>query len=257
MGMDPDVVVEATRLIAAADADGCTVRVMGGVAISMHAADGIHPALRRTYRDIDLVTAKRDGRRALKLLETAGYEPNERFNAMNGGRRLVVYDMQNGRQLDVFVGDFAMCHKLPIADRLHVDPTTLPLAELLLTKLQVVHTNRKDMLDICAILLDHEVGDQDDNMINAGYVASLLAADWGLWRTSRGTIETTRGQLAELDLGPDDRELIDRRLTELWQRIEQQPKSLRWRSRAKIGERTRWYEEPEEIGHRTLEGGGE
>jgi hypothetical protein len=255
--MDPDVVVEATRLIAAADADGCTVRVMGGVAISMHATAGIHPALRRTYRDIDLVTAKRDGRGALKLLEAAGYEPNERFNAMNGGRRLVVYDMQNGRQLDVFVGDFAMCHKLPIADRLHVDPTTLPLAELLLTKLQVVHTNRKDLLDICAILLDHELGDQDDNMINAGYVASLLAADWGLWRTSRGTIETTRGQLAELDLGPDERELIDRRLTELWQRIEQQPKSLRWRSRAKIGERTRWYEEPEEIGHRTLEGDGE
>ncbi len=257
MGMDPDVVVEATRLIAAADADGCTVRVMGGVAISMHATAGIHPALRRTYRDIDLVTAKRDGRRTLKLLEAAGYEPNERFNAMNGGRRLVVYDMQNGRQLDVFVGDFAMCHKLPIADRLNGDPTTLPLAELLLTKLQVVHTNHKDLVDICAIMLDHEVGDQDDNMVNAGYVASLLAADWGLWRTSRGTIETTRGQLAELDLRPDERELIDRRLTELWQRIEQQPKSLRWRSRAKIGERTRWYEEPEEIGHRTLEGGGE
>lgn len=257
MDMDADVVVEATRLIAAADADGCTVRAMGGVAISMHATAGIHPALRRTYRDIDLVTPRKDGRRALKLLEAAGYEPNERFNAMNGGRRLVVYDMQNGRQLDVFVGDFAMCHKLPIAERLHLDPSTLPLAELLLTKLQVVHTNRKDVLDICAILLDHEVGDQDDNKVNADYVASLLAGDWGLWRTSRGTIETTRAQLVEIDLGPDEREVIDRRLTDLWERVERQPKSFRWRSRAKIGERTRWYEEPEEIGHRTLDVGDE
>jgi hypothetical protein len=253
MGIDPDVVVEAARLIGAAEAEGCTVRVMGGVAISMHATAGVHPALRRTYGDIDLVTAKKDGRRTLKMLAAAGYQPNERFNAMNGGRRLVVYDMQNGRQLDVFVGEFAMCHRLPIAERLQVDPTTLPLAELLLTKLQVVHTNRKDVLDICAILLDHEVGDKDDNVINAPYVASLLAGDWGLWRTSRGTIETTRDQLPAIDLEPAERDVIDRRLTELWDRVERQPKSLRWRSRAKIGERTRWYEEPEEIGHRTLD----
>jgi hypothetical protein len=253
MGIDPDVVVEAARLIEAAEAEGCTVRVMGGVAISMHATAGVHPALRRTYGDIDLVTAKKDGRRALKMLAAAGYQPNERFNAMNGGRRLVVYDMQNGRQLDVFVGDFAMCHRLPIAERLHADPTTLPLAELLLTKLQVVHTNRKDVLDICAILLDHEIGDKDDNVINASHVASLLAGDWGLWRTSRGTIETTRDQLPAINLEPAERDVIDRRLTELWDRVERQPKSLRWRSRAKIGERTRWYEEPEEIGHRTLD----
>jgi Uncharacterised nucleotidyltransferase len=253
MGIDPDVVVEAARLIEAAEAEGCTVRVMGGVAISMHATAGVHPALRRTYGDIDLVSAKKDGRRTLKMLAAAGYEPNERFNAMNGGRRLVVYDMQNGRQLDVFVGEFAMCHRLPIADRLQADPTTLPLAELLLTKLQVVHTNRKDVLDICAILLDHEIGDTDDNVVNAPYVASLLAGDWGLWRTSRGTIETTRDQLPAIDLAPAERDVIDRRLTELWDRVERQPKSLRWRSRAKIGERTRWYEEPEEIGHRTLD----
>jgi hypothetical protein len=253
MGIDPDVVVEATRLIEAADRDGCLVRVMGGVAIGMHATAGVHPALRRTYADIDLVSAKKDGRRTLKLLLAAGYEPNERFNAMNGGRRLVVYDMQNGRQLDVFVGEFAMCHRIPIAQRLGVDPITLPLAELLLTKLQVVHINRKDVLDICAILLDHEVGDEDDNMVNANHVASLLAGDWGLWRTSRGTIETTRAQLAEIGLGPDEQDVIEGRLTALWERVEQRPKSLRWRSRARIGDRTRWYEEPEEIGHRTLD----
>ena len=187
MVMDPDVVVEATRLVDAANAAGCTVRVMGGVAVSLHAHGGIHPALRRTYRDIDLVAAKKQGKPTLKMLEAAGYEPNERFNAMNGGRRLVVYDMQNGRQLDVFVGDFEMCHKIPIAQRLHDDPVTIPLAELLLTKLQVVHTNQKDVLDICAILLDHEIGDKDEDTVNARYIASLLAGDWGLWRTSRGT----------------------------------------------------------------------
>ena len=257
MGIDPDVVVEATRLIEAGNADGCTVRVMGGVAVSMHARNGVHPALRRTYRDIDLVAGKKDGRKALNMLKAAGYESNDRFNAMNGGRRLVVYDMDNGRQLDVFVGGFEMCHKLPIAQRLDLDPRTVPLAELLLTKLQVVHTNRKDVIDICAILLDHEVGDTDGETVNAAYIASLLAGDWGLWRTSRGTIETTRAQLPGIDLEPAERDLIDNRLTALWDRVEEEPKSFRWKSRARIGDRSRWYEEPEEIGHRTLDASDE
>ncbi len=253
MVMDPDVVVEATRLVDAANAAGCTVRVMGGVAVSLHAHGGIHPALRRTYRDIDLVAAKKQGKPALKMLEAAGYESNERFNAMNGGRRLVVYDMQNGRQLDVFVGDFEMCHKIPIAQRLHEDPVTIPLAELLLTKLQVVNTNHKDVLDICAILLDHEIGEKDEDTVNATYISSLLAGDWGLWRTSRGTIETTRAALPELALSDDERATIDGRLTDLWERVEQEPKSLRWRSRAKVGDRTTWYQTPEEVEHRTLD----
>jgi hypothetical protein len=253
MPINPDVVAEATRLIEAGTAEGCTVRAIGGVAVSLHAEHGVHPALQRPYRDIDLVAGKKDGRRTLKLLETAGYEPNERFNAMNGGRRLVVYDVGNGRQLDVFVGEFEMCHKIPIARRLDLDQRTVPLAELLLTKLQVVHTNHKDVIDICAILLDHEVGEADGEIVNAAYVASLLAGDWGLWRTSRGTIETTRGQLAGLGLEDADREVIDARLTALWDRVEQEPKSFRWRSRAKIGDRSKWYEEPEEIGHRTLD----
>jgi hypothetical protein len=253
MGIDPDVVVEATRLIEAGTAEGCTVRAMGGVAVSMQAPNGIHPALQRTYRDIDLVAGKKEGRKALSLLKAAGYEANDRFNAMNGGRRLVVYDMDNGRQLDVFVGEFEMCHKIPIARRLDLDSHTIPLAELMLTKLQVVHTNHKDVLDICAILLDHDVGETDDGTVNAAYIASLLSGDWGLWRTSRGTIETTRAQLPGIELEPADRELIDQRLTAMWERIEQEPKSFRWKSRAKIGDRSRWYEEPEEIGHRDLD----
>ena len=45
-----------------------------------------------------------------------------------------------------------------------------------------------------------------------------------------------------------DRETARRRLTELLRRIEEEPKSRGWRMRAKIGERKRWYELPEEVG---------
>ena len=92
----------------------------------------------------------------MKLLTDLGYTPNERFNAMNAGRRAVVYDVERERQIDVFVGEFHMCHKIDIAGRLGVDNPTIPLAELLLTKLQI-ELNRKDIVDIAAILYGHEV----------------------------------------------------------------------------------------------------
>lgn len=254
MAPEADIVAEARRLIDEAEQRGVPVRAIGGVAVSLHAADGVHPALRRPYRDIDLVTSRKAGRDTLRLLTDLGYEANERFNAMNGGKRLLVYDLENGRQLDVFVGEFEMCHRLPIADRLHVDSHTVPLAELLLTKLQVVRVNEKDVQDICAILVEHEISEGDQDTVNADHVAKLLAADWGLWRTTKGTIEATKGHLSTLPLDEEEKRMIDGRLDELWERIEAEPKSLRWKGRSKVGERAAWYQEPEEITHRPLDG---
>lgn len=249
----PDIVAEAARVLDSADADGVTLRALGGVAVHLHSTSGVHPELRRAYQDIDLVTARKQGREVGRLLTSLGYEENERFNAMNGSHRLVFYDVEHGRQLDVFVGEFRMCHVIPIADRLHMDSRTVPLAELLLTKLQVVHLNEKDLRDIWAIVHEHEVEEHDDDSINVARIAELLASDWGLWRTSRQTVETARGHLGDSALSAEDRRLVDDRLTRLWGRVEEQPKGLRWRSRARIGDRSKWYEEPEEVAHATLE----
>jgi Uncharacterised nucleotidyltransferase len=244
----PDIVDEARRVIAGAHAEDVTLRAVGGVAVELH-AQAVHPALARPYQDLDLVTTRKQGRAAAKLLRDLGYEPNERFNATNGATRLVFYDLEHERQVDVFVGEFRMCHAIPIADRLHLDPDTVPLAELLLTKLQIVQLNEKDLRDIWAILYEHDVADHDDDVVNAAYVAGLLAGDWGLWRTSRQTVETARAHLDDAPLGVAERKLLDDRLERLWVRVEAEPKSLRWRGRAKVGERAQWYEQPEEVGH--------
>jgi hypothetical protein len=245
----PDILEEARRVVDGARAANVTVRVLGGVAISLHASGSLHPALTRHYRDIDLVTTRKLGRPTATLLTGLGYTANERFNLMNGSTRLVFYDLANERQLDVFVGEFRMCHQIPIADRLELEDTTVPLAELLLTKLQIVQLNDKDVIDIWAIVHEHDIAEHDDDAINAARIAELLSADWGLWRTSRQSVETARARLSESDLPVGDQSLIDDRLQRLWRRVETQPKGLRWRSRAKVGDRAKWYEEPEEIGH--------
>jgi hypothetical protein len=247
--IEQDALVEAGRLMDAANESDVLMRTIGGVAVGLHAPSGVPPALVRSYRDIDLVTTKKGGPAALKLLVDMGYEPNARFNSLNSATRLVVYDMVNGRQIDVFVGSFRMCHSIPITDRLALDSRTIPLAELLLTKLQIVKLNEKDLKDIFAIVVEHDVSDHDADTINGEYIAELLAGDWGLWRTSRGTIETSRARLPESGLDPAQQQLVDERLTALWQRVEARSKSMRWKARARVGDRTKWYDEPEEIEH--------
>ncbi|MDX6539517.1 MAG: hypothetical protein QOI71_1127 [Gaiellales bacterium] len=244
-----EVEAEARRLATRIQEAGVPVRLLGGLAIRLHASGAMHPALARSYADVDLVCGRKAGRDTARFLVAAGYEANERFNAMNGSERMIFYDRPNSRHIDLFVGSFRMCHALPLADRLGQDSPTLPLAELLLTKLQVVQMNAKDANDVIALLLDHDVAENDDDTVNSAYVAELLARDWGLWRTSLGSLERVREAVRQSALTADEQGRVLERIDRLWDRTEREPKGLRWRSRARIGDSKRWYDEPDEIGH--------
>jgi hypothetical protein len=242
-----DIVAEARRILARASAGSVPLRLIGGVAIHLHSSVP-RQGLARRFKDIDLVTPRTRGRELTSFIASLGYAADDPFNAMNAGRRALYYDTRRERQLDVFVGSFEMCHVVPIADRFEIEPETLPLAELLLTKLQVVELNEKDMRDIMALLVEHELGDHDADTINAAFVAKLCAEDWGLWRTCTMNIERSRVGLESFNLSSDDRRVLADRLESLLSRIEAAPKSRRWKLRARIGDKVRWYEEPDEVG---------
>jgi hypothetical protein len=208
---------------------------------------GLPPALSREYQDLDFATAKKSSGDLQKLLRDLGYEPHVGFNAMNGKERLLFYDNPNGRQVDVFVSSFRMCHEIPLEKRLTVDEDTVPLAELLLTKLQIVELNEKDVRDTVLLFHGHDVADHDDEAVNAARIAELCAGDWGLWRTITANLARCREHLNDYSLPDADLERVRRRLDAVLERIEQAPKSRGWKLRAKIGERKRWYELPEEV----------
>ena len=65
------------------------------------------------------------------------------------------------RPVDVLVDTLEMCHRLEFGDRLRMSRPTLPLAELLLSKLQVVKINKKDVLDALILLAEHPLADDD------------------------------------------------------------------------------------------------
>lgn len=241
-----DPLAEGRRVIAAAQADGVVMRALGGVAVYLQSpSEG--PLLGREIRDIDLVT-RRGAKRAVEaVFRSLGYESDEVFNAFHGASRQIYVDLENRRKVDVFVGSFAMCHAIPIADRLDRDPLTVPLAELLLTKLQIVQLNERDERDIYNLCYHHDVVANGEPGIEAGLVAELCARDWGLWRTCRGTIEHCLGDLGNYELSAEQRGVIEDRLRRLWERIDGAPKSSKWRMRNRVGDRVRWYDEPEEV----------
>jgi hypothetical protein len=242
-----DIIEETQVVVEAAGRRQVDARLIGGLAVRFHAAEGLHPAFARPYKDIDLVVTRGSAGELVRLLADLGYEPNQVFNAMNGNRRMLFYDTANGRQLDVFVASFAMCHAIPLSGRLHVDPISVPLAELLLTKLQVVQLNEKDRRDALAIVHHHEVADHDDDAVNAVVISQLLASDWGLWRTATMNLDKAGGALEDYRLSEDEQSRVRGRLDDLRSRIDEQPKSARWKMRSRIGDRVRWYDEPEEV----------
>jgi len=247
-GIQPDVVLEGARLLRAAEDQGVPLRLIGGVAVCVRAGGQLHPAFERSYGDLDFVTGKKSSGAAQKFFRAAGYEPQITFNALNSKERLLFMDEANERQVDVFVGSFSMSHRIPLDGRVEVDPETVPLAELLLMKLQVHELNEKDVRDALAIVKHHSVGETDGDSVNCARIAHLCAADWGLWRTITANLDTCIAHVDRYDLAAEEGEELRGRLSALRERIDAEEKSRAWRLRAKIGERKRWYETPEEKG---------
>lgn len=240
-----DPVLEAKRVVESAARAGLTIRILGGVAVRMQVPTET-PVQPRRIGDIDLAIRQGGWRATADFLKSSGYAGDDMFNALNGARRLLFFDVANNRKLDVFVGEFEMCHSIPIAARLEKDPMTIPLAELVLTKLQIVQLTERDLRDIYSIAYHHQISTGDGSEIEADFIAGLCAKDWGLWRTCTSTIKQCLSRLPEYGLPPEVSDVIAARLSALLEEIERAPKSSRWKLRGRVGDRVRWYEEPEE-----------
>ncbi len=240
-----DMIAEGKGLVEAAGGRDVTVRLLGGVAIALRCPTALTPAFQRQYSDLDAVVPSSDRSRMDDVAAAVGLEGDRAFNAQRGNERRC-YHRSDGLKLDVFVETFSMCHDVPIgAQRAGVDQLTVPLAELLLTKAQIVELNDKDAGDLFVLMHDHDLSD-DDSGINANHIAQLGAQDWGLWRTVSGTLRQLEQAVGHLDTSDRERDLVRERIERLLKRMDDEPKSRKWKMRAKIGDRKQWYVLPEE-----------
>jgi hypothetical protein len=248
-----DFLEEAQRVVSAADEKRLTLRILGATAFRLHcpASVPIHVAMGRTLSDLDFAGYRKDRSQIESLLENLGYQVHASALVVTQGLlpdRAFYYDTRNKRIVDAFFDHLEMCHTIEFRGRLEVDYPTIPLADLLLEKLQIVKLNIKDMKDAILLLLEHPVGDSDKETVNSHYIAKLMAADWGFYYTATTNLGKISSYLATvLQLSQEQRSLVASRVKELISAIENNPKTFQWKARARIGTRRKWYNDVEEV----------
>lgn len=270
IGTEHDPLVEALSLVEGAARQGVGLRLLGGLAVRVLCQD--YPPRLRRDQDIDVACLSKGRKEVTAYLESAGCEPDRRFNSLNGDRQMY-FTAPSGRPVDVMVDRLTMCHTIDFRPRFDALPHTLDVVDLLLSKLQIVELNPKDARDIFHLLARFPVSGEAppggwllppaappaDRSGAADGAAGIdrerfekvLGSDWGWWRTVTGNLAKLPALAASRDDYVPDEPHIDplanaSRLLELAQGA---PKSLQWKVRAKVGEKVRWYELPEEVAH--------
>jgi hypothetical protein len=237
IGVDAPLLERAQGLVVRAAESGVAARLFGGLAVPTLLGERWPEGCRRPPGDIDVAAPRNQRRRLADVIVESGFSADRHFNALHGAERLLFHD-EAGVKVDVVLGVLRMCHEIPLDAAFVAPGATLPAWLLLVSKLQVVELTEKDRLDAAALLAGCEFAD-----LEADRIARLCHDDWGLWRTLTGTLEAIGASPPDLPPALLDRLRLASRL--LAAAMEAEPKSMRWRLRARVGERVRWYEVPE------------
>jgi hypothetical protein len=241
---------EVQRIVAAGQQAGVTLRLLGSLAFQLHCPvhGGLQAKLGRAYTDIDFAGYKQQARPAREMLARLGYHEDAEVFINTEGGRAIFENPASGLHVDIFYDQLDFCHVIKWNGRLEIDSPTIPLAELLLEKMQIVQINEKDVIDTLMLLLEHPLGAGDRETINLPLIAKLCADDWGLWRTTTMNLDKVR-QLAQAypQLADPEKAKIAAQVEAALAALNGEPKSFGWKMRAKVGDRVKWYKDVDEV----------
>jgi hypothetical protein len=246
-----DPLPEAIALVQGAAGAGLALRLLGGLGVRALCPD--FPPRLRPGQDIDFACPGKGRRDIAAFLEKSGCTPDRRFNNLNGDQQMY-FTAPSGRPVDVMVDRLVMCHTLDLRPSLKNSSLTLDPADLLLSKLQIVELNGKDVHDITHLLsgvcIDGERGSTAPS-ISTARLAEVWSADWGWWRTCTRSLEKLPALVKEAPTVVPDGARHDplAQAARLLEFADAVPKSSKWKLRARIGDRVKWYELPEEVAH--------
>ena len=243
-----DPLPEAVDLARGAADAKLGLKLLGGLAVRVLCPQ-FPPRLRRD-QDIDFACVSKQRKKVAEHLATVGCEPDRRFNNLNGDRQMY-FTAPSGRPIDVMVDRLTMCHVLDLRPAFSRQPFTIDAVDVLLSKLQIVELNEKDAHDIIHLLAGLPLGSGTQASIDTDRFAKLLGADWGWWRTVTGSLEKLPALVAERPRLVPQGAAYDplAQASELLGVAGSAPKSIKWKLRANVGDRVRWYELPEEVAH--------
>lgn len=241
---------ELKRILNASAKAGLTLRVIGSLAFQMHCPryGYFQQALGRAYTDIDFAAYRKQTKEIGVLMAGLGYGEDREVFIVSEGDRAIYNNPQSGLHVDVFYDKLDFCHVISWNGRLDVDNPTIPLAELVLEKMQIVKINEKDVIDTIMLLMEHPLGKADQEIINIERIAMLCAQEWGLWRTTTMNLNKVKQlALGYPQLTDEQKRHVASQVDSALERIEKEPKSLAWRLRARVGDRVKWYKDVDEV----------
>ena len=229
---------------------GIVLRLVGGMAFEVHCPKYryLFDDFGREFPDIDVVGYLKQVVKIQKLFLDLGFEENKNIMRLFGTQRRIFDQPDSGLHVDVILDQLRFCHDIDLRKRLEIDYPTLSLADLFLSKMQIVRINEKDLVDIIILLLEHDVGETDREAINIKYISQLCSGSWGLWKTVTSNLEKIKG-MNKRYLGdhPGNFKDVNSKIDMIRKHLEERKKSMQWKLRARIGEKIKWYREVEEV----------
>ncbi len=246
-----DAFADSVDVVRAANAQGIPLKLIGGQAVRLLCPSFPHRA--RDDQDMDFACVSSKKRAVIGFFEDRGFRGDPHFNTLHGDRQMYFTTGDGRTSVDVVMDRLNMCHVLDFAERIDRMSDTLDVTDLLLSKLQIVELNEKDVHDLLHLLSGFEVREGDGpGTIGLDRIGALVCGDWGWWRTVTMNLD----KLARLadgehrDLLPEARRFEPaEQARALRAYCDGCDKTLRWKLRAKVGDRVQWYQLPEEVGH--------
>jgi hypothetical protein len=237
------------NLIKEAEQRQAPLRLLGGLAFYLNSPKARELSqFKREYKDLDFAITSKGSRHIAETFKNQRWTEDQQFNALHGATRMLFYYGDNlDLQVDLFVGVFEQCHRLNFDKRLELSSQTIPLSDLLLTKLEIHQLNRKDILDIVMLLYDHDFGLVDSNeKADLDYIIDITRNDWGWYTTVNDNLTVIESMLQEF-VTADEAQRIQNTIQWIRNAMAEAPKSIKWKMRNRVGRKVQWYELPEEV----------
>ena len=244
------LLAEGERIITEAKKRDLHLRLLGAISFQLHCPKFKYIATkyRGIMTDIDFAGYGSENNKVTILMRDLGYADEPMVTWLFGDRRTIWDNKLNGIHVDIFLDKLEMNHTIPFNGRLDIEPLTISLADMLLEKMQIVQINEKDIVDTIMLLREHDIGDPASETVDAKYIARTLANEWGFYYTFTTNLNKVLARLsAYQELTDEDRKVVSGRIEKLQKIIEGQPKNMSWKLRARVGPKSKWYRDVEEV----------
>ena len=249
--METEVVLsEASRILNRLRPKETSLRLMGACAIRLGSPGltQLYESLNRPLSDLDFAAFSKEARKIEPILNDLGYTQDKRIVAFHEAQRNFYYNDAAHMKLDIFFDRLAMCHTIEFKDRLNLTFPSIPPSDILLEKMQIVQIAEKDLKDTVILLRGQQLSESDDRAINTRYLSKLLANDWGFWYTVMLNLDKVKDYGSTLtQLSEADKQDVSQKIDNLKERFNNEPKSFRWKMRARVGPSVKWYNEVEDL----------